>query len=55
MANFQWLACLSEGWRLGGQEFHTGASSLISGIANHGAITIGIGHEEAQQLSLLIP
>jgi hypothetical protein len=47
MVGFQQLACFSEGWRLGGQEFHIGASCLVSSIANHGAITVGIGHEEA--------
>jgi hypothetical protein len=55
MVGFQWLACFSEDWWLGGQEFHIGASCLISSIANYGAITVGIGHEEAQQLGLLIP
>jgi hypothetical protein len=40
---------------LGGQEFHIGASCLISSIASHSAITVGICHEEAQQLGLLIP
>jgi hypothetical protein len=54
MVGFQRLACSSEGWRLGGQEFHIGASCLISSNANRGAITVGIGHEEAQQLGLLI-
>jgi hypothetical protein len=55
MVGFQQLACFSDGWRLGGQEFHIGASCLILSIANHDAITFGIGHEEAQQLDLLIP
>jgi hypothetical protein len=47
MVSFQRLTCFSEGWQLCGQEFHVGASCLISSIANHGAITVGIGHEEA--------
>jgi hypothetical protein len=55
MVDFQRLACFSEGWWLGGLEFHIGASCLISSIANHGAITVEIGHEKAQQLGLLIP
>jgi hypothetical protein len=40
---------------MGCQEFHIGASCLISRIANHGAVAVGIGHEEAQQLDLLLP
>jgi hypothetical protein len=55
MVDFQRLAYFSEGWLLGGQEFHIGASCLISSITNYGAITFRIGHEEAQQLDLLIP
>jgi hypothetical protein len=55
MVGFQRLSCFGEGWRLGGQEFHIGALCLILSIANHGAIMAGIGHEEAQQLGLLIP
>jgi hypothetical protein len=55
MVGFQWLICFSKGWRLGGQEFHIEASCFISSIANHSAITVGIGHEGAQQLGLLIP
>jgi hypothetical protein len=55
MIGFQWVTCFREGWRLGDQEFHTGASCLISSIANHGVIAVEIGHEEAQQLGLLIP
>jgi hypothetical protein len=54
MVGFQWLTCFCEGWWLGDQEFHIGASCLISSIANYGAITVGICHEEAQQLGLLI-
>jgi hypothetical protein len=55
MVDFPWLSCFSEGWRVGGQEFHIGASCLISIIADHGAIMVGVDHEEAQQLGLLIP
>jgi hypothetical protein len=55
MVGFQRLTCFSEGWRLGGQEFHVGASCLVSSIANHDAITIGISHEEVQQLGLFTP
>jgi hypothetical protein len=40
---------------LGCQEFYIGVSCLVSSIDNHGAITVGICHEEVQQLSLLIP
>jgi hypothetical protein len=54
MVGFQRLACFNEGWWLGGQEFHILASCLISSIANHGPIMVGIGHEVAQQLDLLI-
>jgi hypothetical protein len=49
MVGFQRLACFSESWRLGGQLFHIGAPCLISSITNHGAITVGIGHEVVQQ------
>jgi hypothetical protein len=40
---------------MGYQEFHIGASCLISSIANHDAVAVGLGHEEAQQLGLLLP
>jgi hypothetical protein len=55
MIGFQWLTCFSEGWRLGGQEFHIEASCLISSIASRGAFMVEVGHEAVQQLSLLNP
>jgi hypothetical protein len=55
VVGFQWFACFSEVWWMGCQEFHIEASCLISSIANHDANTDGIGHEETQQLGLLLP
>jgi hypothetical protein len=55
MVSFQWVTCFSESWWLGGQEFHIGASCLISSIASRGAFTVSVGHEVAQKLGLLHP
>jgi hypothetical protein len=48
MVSLQWLTGFSEGWRLGSQKFHIGASCLVSSIANSGAFTVEVGHKEMQ-------
>jgi hypothetical protein len=55
MVGFQRLTRFSESRQLGCQELHIGTSCVILSIVDSGASTVGVGHEEVQQLGLLNP
>jgi hypothetical protein len=55
MISQKWFNCCSKGWKVGCKELSISAQGFTSSFSSAMASTIGVGHKQVQQLSLLIP
>jgi hypothetical protein len=53
--SLEWFSCFCEGWRMGCQELRVSARGLTLSIPGTMAAMGGVGHEQAEQLGLLVP